>query len=86
MVKNESSKTEVLLKPSDVKIERTEQTEAVTLEMTKADFLWLFLSFLFCGMSLIIFREISETRVLMMDPTRFEPIWFKNSKGETLQT
>ena len=86
MVKNDTSKKEALLKPSDAKIEQAEQTEAVTLEWTKADLLWLVLSVLFCGLSLIIFREISETRVLMMDPSRFEPRWFKNSNGETLQT
>jgi hypothetical protein len=47
--------------------------------------LWLFLSLLFFGMSVIIFKEISETKVLMMDHTRFKPQWFKHKNGDVVK-
>ena len=60
--------------------------EAVTLEMNKADYFWLLLSLLFLGMTLIIFIEISEARVQLMDSTRYQPSWFKNNNGEVLKS
>jgi hypothetical protein len=47
--------------------------------------LWLFLSFLFIAMSFVVFKEIAETRVLMMDHTRFEPQWFKHKNGNVVK-
>ena len=51
------SKTESEMK-KEKKAEEEEQTELVTLEYNASDNFWLFLSFLFFGMTAIVFKEI----------------------------
>lgn len=46
----------------------------------------MLLGIFFVIISVVMFRSIAETRVVIMNVERYDPSWFKNAKGEAVQT